>query len=117
MSRKYARAVQRDAPEREEARLRTCDLIQSVSSCKLGGVDKTREEELESSKLKDIELKIGLATKSLERAQALTVARASKKLVGVSNPELDAIAATQLEDALDKVVELSERYCKALQEE
>jgi hypothetical protein len=80
-------------------------------------VDKTREEELESSKLKDIELKIDLATKSLERAQALTVARASKKLVGVSNPELDAIAATQLEDALDKVVELSERYCKALQEE
>jgi len=50
-------------------------------------VDKT-EEELESSKLKDIELKIGLTTKSLERAQALTVARASKKLVGVSNPEL-----------------------------
>jgi hypothetical protein len=67
--------------------------------------------------IQDLKVKLELATKSLERAQRITAERAGNNARGLTNSELDAIANIQLRETLDKVVELSERYCKAMAEQ
>ena len=68
-----------------------------------------------SSVLEDLLVKMGIANKTLEQAQRLTAERAARREVIKTSEELDRLAATQLQEALDTVIRLSEQYCAELQ--